>query len=161
LEYQSTGFTTVIIRPATVCGYSPRLRLDLSVNILTNHAVNTGRINIFGGEQKRPNIHINDIADLYVMLMGVPDKLIAGKIFNAGYENQKISKIAEIVRDVVQLDMPGRGKIEMVTTTTDDRRSYHISSEKIKREVGFVPGHTIEDAVSDLVAAFEGGKITL
>jgi len=152
-KYQSDDFMTVIIRPATVCGYSPRLRLDLTVNILTNHAVNKGVITVFGGEQKRPNIHIEDVADLYVQLLGLPTEKIAGKTYNAGYENHKVSEIAEIVRGVV-------GKnVEIVTTPTDDLRSYHISSEKIRREIGFVPKHTIEDAVSGLCDAFEAGKI--
>jgi nucleoside-diphosphate-sugar epimerase len=159
LERQSPDFTTVVIRPATICGYSPRQRLDLAVNILTNHAVNLGRINVFGGEQMRPNIHINDVVDLYLMLLEVPDRRIAGKTFNAGYENHKIKEIAQIVQAVVQERVNGREEVEVVTTPTDDRRSYHISSEKIKRELGFVPRHAIEDGVCELVAAFQTGKI--
>lgn len=159
LEQQSPDFTTVVIRPATVCGYSPRQRLDLTVNILTNHAVNLGRITVFGGTQMRPNIHIEDMVDLYAMLLEVPDERIAGQIFNAGYQNRTIAEIAEIVRDVVQEELPERGEIEIVTTPSNDPRSYHISSEKIRRELGFVPKRTIEDAVRDLVAAFRGGKI--
>jgi nucleoside-diphosphate-sugar epimerase len=147
------GFVTLILRPATVCGYSPRLRLDLTVNILTNHAVNNKKITVFGGQQKRPNIHIDDMTDLYVKSLQWPDKAIDGKIFNAGYENHKVSEIADIVRDVVGKD------VEIVTTPTDDHRSYHVSSEKIKRELGFVAQHTIEEAVEDLVDAFNGGKI--
>jgi nucleoside-diphosphate-sugar epimerase len=153
-KYQSDDFTTVIIRPATVCGYSPRLRLDLTVNILTNHAVNKGVITVFGGQQKRPNIHIEDITDLYVQLLELPTEKIAEKIYNAGYENHKVAEIAEIVRNVV-----GKDDVNIVTTPTDDLRSYHISSEKIKREIGFVPKHTIEDAVRDLCDAFAAGKI--
>jgi len=153
-EYQSDEFTTVTIRPATVCGYSPRLRLDLTVNILTNHAVNKGRITVFGGEQRRPNIHIEDITDLYVQLLDQPNEKIAGKIWNAGYQNHKVKEIAEIVRDVI-----GKNSVEIVTTPTDDHRSYHISSEKITRELGFEPKHTIEDAVRDLKAAFSAGSI--
>jgi len=154
LREQSPDFTVVIIRPATVCGYSPRLRLDLAVNILTNLAVNTGRITVFGGQQKRPNIHIEDVTDLYVRLLELPDEMIAGKIFNAGYENHQVSEIAEMVRKVV-----GRKGVEITTTPTDDNRSYHISSEKIKCELGFEPKHTIEDAVKDLCDAFKAGKI--
>jgi len=154
LKEQSPDFTTVIIRPATVCGYSPRLRLDLSVNILTNLAVNTGRITVFGGQQKRPNIHIEDVTDLYVQLLELPDEKVAGRTFNAGYENYKISGIAEMVRKVV-----GKDDVEVVTTPTDDLRSYHISSEKIKRELGFEPKHTVEEAIQDLRDAFKSGKI--
>lgn len=154
LKEQTPEFTAVIIRPATVCGYSPRLRLDLTVNILTNHAVNKGKITVFGGDQKRPNIHIEDMAELYVQLLTLPDEKIAGKIFNAGFENHTVNQIAEMVRNVV-----GQDRIEIVTTPTDDHRSYHISSDKIKRELGFEPTHSIEDAVKDLVAAFEANKI--
>ena len=160
LEQQSPDFTPVIIRPATICGYSPRQRLDLTVNILTNHAVNLGRITVFGGTQMRPNLHIDDMVDLYLMLLELPDELIAGKVYNAGYQNHTVAKIAEIIRDVVQQEMPEREHIEIVTTPSDDRRSYHISSEKIKRELGFVPQRTIEDAVRDLIAAFRAGKIS-
>src|SRR5690606_31086401 len=93
LEQQSPDFVPVIIRPATVCGYSPRLRLDLTVNIFTNQAVNRGNMTIFGGSQLRPNIHIEDITDLYVQLLVEPDRRIAGKVFNAGYENRSVAEI--------------------------------------------------------------------
>ncbi len=160
LEQQSPDFTTVVIRPATVCGYSPRQRLDLTVNILTNHAVNRGRITVFGGKQMRPNIHIDDIVDLYLMTLETPDALIGGKIYNAGYQNHTVAEIAEMVQGVVQREMPGREHLEIETTPSDDHRSYHISSEKIKRELGFTPKRTIEDAVRDLVAAFRSGKLS-
>ncbi len=153
LEMRQPGFTVLILRPATVCGYSPRLRLDLTVNILTNHAVNNRGIKVFGGAQRRPNIHIEDVSDLYVQAMEWPAELIDGKVYNAGYENHTVSEIAEIVRGVVGPD------VEIVTTPTDDHRSYHISSEKIRREVGFEPKHTITEAVEDLVAAFDAGRI--
>lgn len=152
-HYQDRDFTTVTIRPATVCGYSKRLRLDLTVNILTNHAVNNKRITVFGGDQKRPNLHIEDMTDLYCMLLKLPDEKVAGKIYNAGYENHTVSEIAQMVRNVIGPE------VEIVTTPTDDHRSYHISSEKIKRELGFSPAHTIEDAVRDLKEAFEEGVI--
>jgi nucleoside-diphosphate-sugar epimerase len=142
-----------------VCGYSPRQRLDLSVNILTNHAVNTGKITVFGGSQMRPNIHIDDVAQLYEDLLQLPDSQIAGKIFNAGWENHTISDIAEMVRSVVSSTVAGRANIEIVTTPSDDLRSYHISSEKIRRELGFAPKRSIEDAVRDLVLAFQDGRI--
>jgi nucleoside-diphosphate-sugar epimerase len=152
-KYQARDFTCVTLRPATICGYSPRLRLDLTVNILTNHAINKGKITVFGGEQKRPNLHIEDMADLYVKLLDAPAEKIAGKTWNAGYQNLKVRQIAELVRRVV-------GKnVEIVTEPTDDNRSYHVSSAKIEREFGFQPTHTVEDAVRDLKAAFEVGKI--
>lgn len=152
-KYNSNEFTAVTIRPATVCGYAPRLRLDLTVNILTNHAITNGLITVFGGEQKRPNIHIEDMTDLYCQLLDMPGEKISGKIFNAGYENHKVIEIADMVKKVVGPD------IEIVTTTTDDNRSYHISSEKIKKELNFTPKHTIDSAVGDLKHAFEKGLI--
>ena len=154
LKEQSPDFTTVVTRPATVCGYSPRLRLDLAVNILTNLAVNTGRITVFGGQQKRPNLHIEDMTDFYVQLLEWPDELVAGKIFNVGYENYRVSEIAEMVRKVV-----GKEGVEIVTTPTNDSRSYHISSEKVRRELGFEPKHSVEEAIKDLYEAFKADKI--
>lgn len=159
LRHQSPEFTTVIIRPATVCGYSPRMRFDLSVNILTNHAVNRGVITVFGGSQKRPNIHIEDITDLYVQLLDLPDALIAGEIFNAGYQNNTIAEIAEIVRSVVEEEMPEKAPIKIETTPSNDLRSYHVSSKKISRILGFVPKRTIQDAVRDISNAFKSGKL--
>jgi nucleoside-diphosphate-sugar epimerase len=156
---QSSQFTTVVVRPATVCGFSPRQRLDLTVNILTNLAVNTGRITVFGGSQMRPNIHIADMVDLYLLLLRAPDEVIAGQVFNAGYQNHTVADIAETVRQVVQEEMAGRDLVEIVTTPTDDLRSYHISSDKIRRVLDFTPRRTIQDAVRDLVTAFKEGKL--
>jgi nucleoside-diphosphate-sugar epimerase len=158
-RHQSPEFTAVTIRPATVCGWSPRLRLDLTVNILTLSAISTGRITVFGGSQKRPNIHIDDVTDLYGLLLDVPDATIAGKTWNAGYQNHTVAEIAEIVRSVVSREVPGRASLEIVTTPSDDLRSYHISSERIRRELGFVPKRTIEDAVRDLCRAFADGRV--
>lgn len=156
-EERTPGFTAVTLRPATVCGYGPRLRLDLTVNILTNHAINNGKITVFGGEQKRPNIHIQDMADLYCFMLQVPAEKIDGKIFNAGYENYTVSQIAQMVQQEVSGQV---GKdVEIVVTPTNDYRSYHVSSEKMKRELGFVPKHTIAEAVRDLAAAFRAGKV--
>jgi len=149
----TTGFTRLILRPSTVCGYSPRMRLDLVVNLLTNHAVNNRKITVFGGQQMRPNIHIEDMTDLYVKSLKYPDAAIDGRVFNAGSENYKVIEIAEMVRGIVGED------VEIVTVPTDDLRSYHTSSEKIERELGFVPAYTIAQAVRDLVRAFEEGKI--
>lgn len=152
-EEREPGFTTLTIRPATVCGYAPRLRLDLSVNILTNHAINNGVIKVFGGSQKRPNIHVDDMVDLYLNALQWDDAAIDGKIYNAGYENHTILEIAEMVRSVVGSD------VAIEVTPTDDLRSYHISSAKIATELGFRPKRTIADAVSGLKAAFDGGLV--
>lgn len=145
-------FKGVIIRPSTVCGYSPRQRLDVVVNILTNFAINKGKIKIFGGEQLRPNIHISDMVDLYIELIKIDIDKINGKIYNAGWENIKVSEIANLVKEII-----GNVKVEVVTT--DDIRSYHVSSEKIKKDIGFVPKKTVRDAIIDLKKAFEEGKI--
>jgi nucleoside-diphosphate-sugar epimerase len=159
LKYQSPDFTTVIIRPATICGYSPRMRLDLSVNILTNLAINKRKITVFGGAQKRPNIHIEDVTDLYVKLLDYPSEKIAGQIFNAGYQNHTITEIAEMVRKVVESEYPELAPIQVEYTTTNDPRSYHISSEKIARTLGYRPIRSVEDAVRDLCRAFKAGKL--
>jgi nucleoside-diphosphate-sugar epimerase len=156
---QSPAFTTVAVRPATICGYSPRQRLDLTVNILTNHAVNTGKITVFGGVQMRPNLHMQDMVDLYCLLLEVPDERIAGQIFNAGYQNYSVAETAEVIRKVVREELPGKGDIEIVTTPSDDIRSYRINSDKIQRVLGFVPRHTIEDGARDLIRAFQAGKL--
>ncbi len=148
-EYQSDDFTTTTIRPATVCGYSPRQRLDVVVNILTNLAYHKREISIFGGDQLRPNIHIADMVEAYMVLLRAPKDKIAGKIYNAGYENQPVKKIAETVKNVVG------GDVKLVTSHSDDNRSYHISSNKIKTELGFEAKHTIRDAVEDLCTAFD------
>ena len=159
LRYQSPEFTTVIVRPATVCGYSPRMRFDLSVNILTNHAVNNRVITVFGGSQKRPNIHIEDITDLYLQLLETPDHLIAGEIFNAGYQNHTISELAEMVRAIVEEEMPETKPIEIKTTPTNDLRSYHVSSKKIADRLGYMPKRSIQDAIRDICNAFKEGKL--
>lgn len=153
-EERAPGFTTCVVRPATVCGYSPRQRLDVIVNILTNFAVNRGAIRVFGGAQKRPNIHIEDMTDLYLHLLQEEDARIDGKIYNAGYENHTVMQLAEMVKHVVGDDLT------INVEPTDDPRSYHVSSDKIRNELGFAPSHTIEDAVVDLVKAIEDGRLT-
>jgi len=158
-KHQAPDFTCVTIRPATVCGYSPRMRLDLSVNILTNLAINQGKITVFGGAQLRPNLHIDDMVDAYCLMIDAPADKIAGQIFNIGYQNLTITRIAEIVRDVVREEFPDRPPIEIVTTPSNDPRSYHINSDKIRRVLGFMPKRAVEDAVRDLCRAFRDGKL--
>jgi nucleoside-diphosphate-sugar epimerase len=148
-----------VIRPATVCGYSPRTRLDLSVNILTNLAVNKGKITVFGGSQKRPNIHIDDITDLYILMLDYPKEMIQGETFNAGYQNHTISELANMVKKVVEEEFPEKPPIQIETTSSNDLRSYHVSSEKIFKKLGFRPKRTVEDAVRDLCKAFKEGKL--
>lgn len=153
------GFTGVTFRPATVCGYAPRQRLDLSVNILTNHAVNKNKITVFGGSQLRPNLHIQDYVDALEMFLEAPAEKIQGEIFNVGYQNLSLMQIAELVRKVVLEEYPERGDLEIVTTPSDDLRSYHINSDKIARALGFQPRRTIEDAVRELCVAFRENRL--
>lgn len=153
-QHKSDDFTVVTIRPATVCGYSPRMRLDLSVNILTNHAVNKGVITVFGGTQMRPNLHIEDMADAYLLMLRAPHEKIHGEIFNIGFQNHSIADLARTVKACVSAQFPGRREIEIVTTPSNDNRSYHVNSEKIRRVLGFTPKRTIEDAIRDVARAF-------
>ncbi len=147
------GFTTLTLRPATVCGYSPRLRLDLSVNILTNLAYHKREITVFGGSQRRPNLHIQDMTDLYIQTLRWPAEKIDRKIYNAGWQNLSIGAIAELVKAEVGAD------VKIVTSHTDDLRSYHVSSEKIRRELGWAPRYTVPDAVRELITAFKAAKV--
>ncbi len=152
-DFQSDAFTTVTIRPATVCGFSLRQRLDVVVNILTNFAYHKREISVFGGKQLRPNIHIKDMAEAYFVLIKAKREDIAGKVFNAGYENQSVNDLAQTVKEVVGRD------VKLITTPTDDNRSYHISSKKIKEELGFVAKYTIKNAIEDLCKAFDDGRL--
>jgi nucleoside-diphosphate-sugar epimerase len=158
LNYGSESFVPVIMRPATVCGYSPRMRFDLTVNILTNHAINKGVITVFGGAQKRPNVHIDDICELYVKLLEYPAEMVAGQIFNAGYENHTVSQLAGMAKDGVERVFPSKSPIRIETTSTNDNRSYHVSSKRIAAKLGWTPSRTIDDAISDLCRAFQSGK---
>ena len=153
LKEATDDFIVSIVRPSTVCGYSPRLRLDLTVNILTNHAINKGEITVFGGEQMRPNLHIEDMTDFYTFLLEVPDEKIHKIIYNVGYENYKVKEIAQMVKNVIDPALP------IITTPSDDNRSYQVSSKKVKEALGYVPKRSIEDAILDLKKAFDEGKI--
>jgi nucleoside-diphosphate-sugar epimerase len=158
LAENGPNFTAMVLRPATVCGASPRMRFDLSVNIMTNLAIVNKKITVFGGKQHRPNMHIEDITDLYDQLLLESPARIAGKTYNAGFQNRTIADIAQIARDVVRLELPELGPIEIVTSATDDNRSYRVNSDKIATELGFRPRHTIEDAVRDICAWYRAGR---
>jgi len=158
-KHTDDNFVGVVFRPATVCGYGPRQRLDVSVNILTNHAINKGKITVFGGEQMRPNLHIQDYCDACKLLMTAPAEKVANERFNVGFQNMSIIDIAKTVKAVVEETYPDKGDIPIVITESNDKRSYHINSEKIKTQLGFKPQHTVEDAVRDLCQAFEAGKL--
>lgn len=157
LKHQSEDFTTVILRPATVCGYSPRMRLDLSVNILTSLAVTKSEIMVFGGKQTRPNIHILDMASAYLNLLEAPKEKIAGQAFNCGMQNLSIAELAEMVREIVSVRY--RKSVTIKTEPMNDTRSYRVNSDKIKETLGFEFNHTIEEAINDICDAFDAGLI--
>lgn len=148
-EYNSKDFSAVVLRPATVCGYSPRQRLDLVVNILTNLAYHNREITIFGGDQLRPNIHIQDMARAYELFINEDNEKINGKIFNIGFENLSVNQLAYEVQKVIGTD------VQIKKLPTNDNRSYHISSKKIQDELGFVANFSILNAIEDLKYVFE------
>ena len=148
-NYKSDDFIVTTIRPSTVCGYAKRQRLDLVVNILTNHAYHNRKIKVFGGDQLRPNVHINDMVASYLTVLNAPIEKINGEIFNVGYRNQTVNELAEDVRTIIGAD------VKILKTISDDNRSYHVSNEKIKTILGFEPKYTIQDAVKDLKLAFD------
>jgi len=152
-KFESENFTPIVIRPATVCGYSPRQRLDVVVNILTNLAYHKRKITVFGGKQLRPNIHIKDMVAAYDILIKAEKSKVSGEIFNAGYENQTVLDLANTVKEVIGKD------VELESVPSDDNRSYHISSKKIKKTLGFESQYTIKDSIKDLKNAFEKGLL--
>ena len=153
-KHLDKNFTGVIFRPATVCGFAPRQRLDLSVNILTNLAINNRKITVFGGAQMRPNLHIQDYCDVIKEFLNADERKIQGETFNVGFQNLTIMEIALVVKQVVEREFPGTD-IQIEVTHSNDNRSYHINSDKIKEVLGFVPKYTIEDAVKELCHAFK------
>jgi len=154
-KHTDENFEGVIFRPATVCGYAPRQRLDLSVNILTNFAVNKGMIKVFGGNQLRPNLHVMDYCDAVEVLIKTESKNIKNQIFNIGYQNLSIMEIANLVKKIVEKKFPERGVINIIKESSDDNRSYHINSDKIKDLLNYSPKRSIENAVEDLCVAFK------
>jgi len=159
LKHTNSDFVGTIFRPATVCGYSPRLRLDLSVNILTNHAINNNKIMVFGGDQLRPNLHIQDYCDLVEMLIEEDKKNIENEIFNVGYQNLSINEISNIVKTVVEKEFETKNNIQIEKTSSDDNRSYHINSDKIFEKLKFKPKYSIEHAVKELCNKFKNDLI--
>ncbi len=147
-KYKSDNFETVVIRPATVCGYSLRQRLDVIVNILTNLAYHKNEITVLGGKQLRPNIHIKDMIRSYDVLIDAKKDLINGEIFNSGWENKSVDSIAQDVKEIIG------DSVKILTKPTNDNRSYHISSQKMKEILNFEASSTIKDAVKDLKNAF-------
>ena len=146
LSYQD-DMIVQIIRPATVCGYSPRMRLDVSVNLLTMHALSKGKITVFGGSQIRPNIHMDDITDLYIHFINHPE--FTG-IYNAGFENISILSIAKMVTK----HLP----VEIEVTESSDPRSYRINSDKVL-STGFKPKKGVEEAIVEIIKKYNSGAL--
>ena len=153
-KHNDKNFICSSIRPATVCGYSKRQRLDLVVNILTNHAYNKGEISVLGGSQLRPNINIKDMCNAYLHLLNVDEKLINGEAFNVGFENHPVEYLAEMVKETLDKN------VEIKKLPSNDDRSYHISSEKISKVLNFSPTYSIKDAIVDLKSAFSKNLLT-
>ena len=147
-KHSSSDFVTTVIRPATVCGYSKRQRLDLVVNILTNLGYHNKLIKVLGGSQLRPNIHIYDMCMSYLKVMEVPKDLVNKQAFNVGFENHSVLDLAKLVKQ--NLDET----VKIMQMESNDQRSYHVSSEKIRKLLHFNPSKNIEDAVKDLINAF-------
>lgn len=158
LEHTNDDFTGVIFRPATVFGYGPRQRLDLSVNILTNHGFYNKKIKVFGGEQLRPNLHIKDYCDAVILLVESKKELISNQIFNVGFDNMSISEIAKLVKKVLERDFSMKDII-IEKSYSDDKRSYHINSDKIKKTLNFTPKHSVEYGIYELALAFKNNLI--
>ena len=156
LKHDDKNFCTTILRPATVCGYGLRQRLDVSVNILTNLALNTNQIRGFGGKQLRPNLHIQDYSEACQILIKAPENKVRKQIFNCGYENLTILEIAEIVKDIVGKDSSG---LKIKIEHSDDLRSYHINSDKIKNQLNFYPKKNVRFAVQELCKKFKNGQL--
>ena len=146
------GMERIIIRPATVCGYAPRMRLDLAVNILTIHALVNHKIRIFGGKQLRPNLHIADMVRAYLLFLAAPAPKPTGKpsmsAFKTVPSKTSPSWCATLCKDP---------SIALEYIPTDDNRSYHVNSDKVKRVLGFEPKFTIQDAIQSIADAYRTG----
>ena len=159
LNNLNNNFEGIIFRPATVCGYAPRQRLDLTVNILTNFAFNKSFIKVFGGEQLRPNLHILDYCEAIELFLCAEKQDINKEIFNVGFQNLSIYEIACSVKKVVEKVLKNNKSIKIIKTESDDKRSYHINSDKIKNKLNYQPKRTIEIAAEDLCVAFSKGLL--
>ncbi|MBF0614008.1 MAG: SDR family oxidoreductase [Magnetococcales bacterium] len=146
LSYADT-MVVQIIRPATVCGYSPRMRLDVAVNLLTMQALSKGKITVLGGSQTRPNIHIDDITDSYLFFI---DHTEAVGIFNAGFENISILDIARLVTKYLP--------VEIEIRESNDPRSYRVNSDRLLA-AGFKPKKSVEDAIREVIEKFQDGTL--
>ena len=148
-KHTNNDFIGVTFRPATVCGYSKRMRFDLSVNILTNHGFINNKILVFGGKQLRPNLHIQDYIDFVDLLIKSDSSKIQNEIFNVGYENLSILEIANKVKETLE-NKYNKNEIQVLIEPSDDIRSYHIDSSKSKKILGFKPKYDVNFAINEL-----------
>lgn len=148
------SFIGVSVRSATVCGYSPRLRLDLTINLLTDQALTDRRIRVFGGAQMRPNVHIRDLTAFYRMLLAAPEDRVSGRAFNVSRQNASVMALAEMIRDELDASLP------IDTVPSDDPRSYHLSADRAREELGFIASHDLVTAVRELREAYRSGQVS-
>ena len=156
-KYRKDFGCVTVIRPATVCGPAPRMRFDLTVNVMTMHAVMKREITVFGGEQKRPNLHIDDMCDVYRLLLDSPFEKIHGETFNVGRQNLKVIEIAQLIKQVVEREIPGNA-VKITVQPSQDNRTYRINSDRIKRVLGFEASRTVEQAIVDICTHFQMGR---
>jgi nucleoside-diphosphate-sugar epimerase len=147
-------FVGVSVRSATVCGYSPRLRLDLTINLLTDQGLTDGRIRVFGGAQMRPNVHVRDLSSFYRILITAPADKISGKAFNVCRENASVMSLAEMIRNELDSTLP------IDTVPSDDPRSYHLCADEAREVLGFEPRRDLVTAVKELRDAYASGKVS-
>lgn len=151
MKHKSEHFICTALRPATVCGYAPRQRLDLVVNILSNLAYHTGQVKVMGGDQMRPNIHIDDMVRAYIHVLSAPKAKVQGETFNVGYHNHTVLNLGQMAADI----MGKKREVKLQIEKSSDNRSYHVNSDKIKKTIGFEPLYNIEKAIEDLLVAFD------
>lgn len=153
--HHDDNFTCIVVRPATVCGPAPRMRFDLTVNVMTRDAVCRGAVTVFGGTQKRPNLHIKDMVDCYKLLLKAPKQTVAGQTYNVGRQNMTVMEIAQLISKTAG-ELLGK-QIPINVKGFSDNRSYKVNSDKIAKQLGFVPKHSVEDAIRDIVMRFQDG----
>lgn len=152
-RFAGSTFCGVAVRAATVCGWSPRLRLDLTINLLTEQALTHRALRVFGGSQMRPNVHIKDLTRFYRFLLEAPAGVVSGRAFNVTHSNATVFELAEMIRETLDPSIP----INIVAT--DDKRSYHLSADRAHRQLGFVSQRPLDTAVSELQEAFRDRRI--
>jgi nucleoside-diphosphate-sugar epimerase len=151
-QYNNDRFTTVSLRCGTICGWSPRMRFDLCTNTLAAYAISKKKLTVWGGAQKRPQIHLEDVSDFIIKLLTMPAIQIGGKIFNAAGYNTTVQEIAETIKEVMN------GNLELTSgPARSDERTYHVSSERIRKELGLTMKKTVKDAVGDIMKAYQDG----